>query len=626
MFKKSVYEWINDQVIKNIGLPYDFQDPYTAGMEDVEYILWKDGLHQSEKEVLSLQLIELIIGCINNRRVIKELKKQLIEKPLIQCLESINKRIKLYIAEKAINEEGLYELGIKLATKSKTEELVKLGIIILGFFENYNSKEIIKLLGLHSEFTLYALEASKNFLNHNEFVFELATNTSGYGKLVSIYILEPVHNHQKNWIFEKGAINAVLPNMSAITCIEKTEMIKFYTELYLTKENFSKLSYLLAYAFEESNVKQFSSSVMLVGKYIGEAKTSAETFIDLAAIAMINKSMAPYWNQYGIDVEKENGWSSNKESKIRKICIEIMEQSFWLDVIYKELKEPEEKTSLIIKVVEELKLLPFFIQFLPLLRMDAFDMDILRHVLINNPDYYLTDVKNYMENLLPKEVYNTGPSVISLDEITTEYKPDIWLVYLLKAMVRQRIYEETLFIKCLTARFVDVRIEAVKALRSFKQIWSKDVFTALEAAYIIEPVKDVKKKLMRLLGKNDSTEKEKRYVDISKVRITPFTDDVCILNTKIAGLFYRELTEKAGIEYGDILYLIREPENKYDENAIIVTDNTGYVLGYVPKKHNILLAAMMDEGKKFYAILTSDDLNIKNSEISVMFYKRPNKE
>lgn len=41
--------------------------------------------------------------------------------------------------------------------------------------------------------------------------------------------------------------------------------------------------------------------------------------------------------------------------------------------------------------------------------------------------------------------------------------------------------------------------------------------------------------------------------------------------------------------------LIREPENPYDGNAILVTAN-GYDIGYVPRKINGIIAKAMDEG------------------------------
>ena len=51
------------------------------------------------------------------------------------------------------------------------------------------------------------------------------------------------------------------------------------------------------------------------------------------------------------------------------------------------------------------------------------------------------------------------------------------------------------------------------------------------------------------------------------------------------------------IKEGDKLILQREPENRFDENAILVLNEAGKKLGYIPEKDNIVFARLMDAGK-----------------------------
>ena len=53
--------------------------------------------------------------------------------------------------------------------------------------------------------------------------------------------------------------------------------------------------------------------------------------------------------------------------------------------------------------------------------------------------------------------------------------------------------------------------------------------------------------------------------------------------------------------------LIREPKNEYDELAILVKDEKGHKLGYVPRRNNAPYARLLDAGKVLYAIV--DDIN-----------------
>ena len=53
----------------------------------------------------------------------------------------------------------------------------------------------------------------------------------------------------------------------------------------------------------------------------------------------------------------------------------------------------------------------------------------------------------------------------------------------------------------------------------------------------------------------------------------------------VAGYAYHQY-EYTNLNVGDLVYLIPEPDNEYDENAIRVYSNNGVVIGYVPMEEN----------------------------------------
>ena len=59
------------------------------------------------------------------------------------------------------------------------------------------------------------------------------------------------------------------------------------------------------------------------------------------------------------------------------------------------------------------------------------------------------------------------------------------------------------------------------------------------------------------------------------------------------------------------IFLEREPNNKYDKNAIKVMTLMGQV-GYVGKEYASILAEMMDAGRKFQATVAECDVYKKN--------------
>jgi hypothetical protein len=102
----------------------------------------------------------------------------------------------------------------------------------------------------------------------------------------------------------------------------------------------------------------------------------------------------------------------------------------------------------------------------------------------------------------------------------------------------------------------------------------------------------------------------------------PFSRQIYLISASIAGSYYvddiYELIEK--IEIGARLRFVREPDNKYDELAILVKDQNDNKLGYVPRKKNPILARLMDAGKLIYGTVKTinNDNNYINIEMEII--------
>lgn len=79
--------------------------------------------------------------------------------------------------------------------------------------------------------------------------------------------------------------------------------------------------------------------------------------------------------------------------------------------------------------------------------------------------------------------------------------------------------------------------------------------------------------------------------------IKPLIKEIHLFDSYVAGTTHlddRSVLEQ--IKVGDMLSLQRE-ENKFDSNAIMILNDAGKKLGYVPEKDNIIFARLMDAGK-----------------------------
>ena len=85
----------------------------------------------------------------------------------------------------------------------------------------------------------------------------------------------------------------------------------------------------------------------------------------------------------------------------------------------------------------------------------------------------------------------------------------------------------------------------------------------------------------------------------------PFSRNILLITVFVAGCThvkgFARLARKLKVD--DRLKLIREPKNEFDERAILVKSPEGKKLGYIPRKHNTVIASLMDAGKSVFAIV-----------------------
>ena len=80
-----------------------------------------------------------------------------------------------------------------------------------------------------------------------------------------------------------------------------------------------------------------------------------------------------------------------------------------------------------------------------------------------------------------------------------------------------------------------------------------------------------------------------------------FQRKIKVLRCVVAGTSFRNLHAVENQLLSETkLTMLREPNNKHDEQAIkILLDN--YLLGYIPRNNNAVIASLMDAGKNFHA-------------------------
>ena len=104
--------------------------------------------------------------------------------------------------------------------------------------------------------------------------------------------------------------------------------------------------------------------------------------------------------------------------------------------------------------------------------------------------------------------------------------------------------------------------------------------------------------------------------------LKPYKKEIFLFDTYIAGTSHVENIDKIepSIKVGDRLSFFREPDNEYDEMAIVIKTEDDFKVGYIPQKDNIVFSRLMDAGKLLFGKIKSKELKNKWIKIDIDIY------
>lgn len=119
----------------------------------------------------------------------------------------------------------LCNFAVYATTRTSDRECVKFALSILELLnieDNERIRDIVTLLGLSDEFTLFSVFVMSRWSGGNENIVYLARNTRGWGRIHAIERLKPDTPELRQWLLREGVHNTVLPAYSALTCWNKS--------------------------------------------------------------------------------------------------------------------------------------------------------------------------------------------------------------------------------------------------------------------------------------------------------------------------------------------------------------------------------------------------------------------
>ena len=102
--------------------------------------------------------------------------------------------------------------------------------------------------------------------------------------------------------------------------------------------------------------------------------------------------------------------------------------------------------------------------------------------------------------------------------------------------------------------------------------------------------------------------------------LQPLTREIHLFDSHVAGTSHlQDASVLDSIQKGDRLSLQRE-DNKFDGNAILILDQKGRKIGYVPARDNLVFARLMDAGKVLAATIDSFEKKGAYARIGIGIY------
>lgn len=231
-----------------------------------------------------------------------------------------------------LSANKLRDLVEWLVTESPDRNVVKVAMAMLAFFPTEKSVQILKTLGSHDEFSLYAIVAIRSILTQEQYEIvwlEIARRVQGWGR---IHLIERVPESQnksiKEWLLREGSTNSVMNEYTALCCATHGELLAALREqsdepLLLGA---GEIIQALINGGPASDMSDYSDGAAvcecLLEKLLERQNNDICHYITVADIANFAQRQR----------DEDEGWDEQRCDKIITLADCIMTQPYW-DVI-----------------------------------------------------------------------------------------------------------------------------------------------------------------------------------------------------------------------------------------------------------------------------------------------------
>jgi hypothetical protein len=389
-----------------------------------------------------------------------------------------------------------------LALKTNHRNSVKVGIALIGVCRDKNCINEVKIIGLHDEFTLFSMVAIGN-LSENlvDDFWEMAKKVDGWGKIHIVERLAKMDlpSHIKKWLITDGYKNSIMYEYLAYTCAVAGDLDKVMEEEtidYAMFKSSGEIIEALIAGGPAEDISHYKPASTLISSYIRHGLAHATDVSDFNILNQLKDFLIEL--QADIGEHAENGWTQDIISNCLIDIVKIVSRADWPRVATKALDSSDNVVFWNAKKAAKALQIDFWDIVWSRLKKSPFESLLWYDVVHEAKPGNVDEVLKFAMEVLPLNELATGPrDSLGMGPEFDKHKSLDYIITFLEDFPRKG---EPILLGALDSPVTRNRNMAIKVLHKWgKANWSESLLMKLEQLSKIEPNKDTKQNISRVL-------------------------------------------------------------------------------------------------------------------------------
>ena len=229
----------------------------------------------------------------------------------------------------------VHDLGRWLATTAPDRGAVKIGLAILGITGLGDDISVVRTLGAHDEFTLYAAVAIRNGVPEpDRELWALAKVVDGWGRIQCVERLRDTTDPEiRSWILRGGYRNSVMYEYLAFLAATTGDLLAALRGPHVDRELLTAAGEIIGALIAGGPAEDLDDYVQgadAVEAFMGHLVARAETLDDFHAAAAVQSFLT---RDNGWETRAERGWTESRRRHLLTQCTDVLGRSEWTDKI-----------------------------------------------------------------------------------------------------------------------------------------------------------------------------------------------------------------------------------------------------------------------------------------------------